>query len=96
MSILRYVTTRLGEASTWAAFAGLLAGVHVSIDLSPKSHPSMSRIRSSFASDITDRLFSAALREAYSADRDLRIDDLITAAKALEPSPSMTRHHASD
>lgn len=48
------------------------------------------------ASDITDRLFSAALREAYSADRDLRIDDLITAAKALEPSPSMTRHHASD
>ncbi len=32
MGILRYVTTRLSEASTWAAFAGLLAGVHVSID----------------------------------------------------------------
>jgi len=32
MSIPRYLTTRLGEASTWAAFAGLLAGVHVSID----------------------------------------------------------------
>jgi hypothetical protein len=32
MSFLRYVTARLGEASTWAAIAGLLAGVHVSID----------------------------------------------------------------
>jgi hypothetical protein len=32
MSILRYLTARLSEASTWAAFAGLLAGVHVSID----------------------------------------------------------------
>ena len=32
MSIPRYLTTRLSEASTWAAFAGLLAGVHVSID----------------------------------------------------------------
>ncbi len=32
MIILRYVITRLGEASTWAAFAGLLAGVHVTID----------------------------------------------------------------
>ena len=32
MSILRYVTERLSEASTWAALAGLLAGIHVSID----------------------------------------------------------------
>ena len=32
MSILRYITARLGEASTWAALAALLAGVHVSID----------------------------------------------------------------
>ena len=32
MSILKYLITRLSEASTWAAFAGLLAGVHVSID----------------------------------------------------------------
>jgi hypothetical protein len=32
MSFLRYVTARLGEASTWAAIAGLLAGVHVRID----------------------------------------------------------------
>jgi hypothetical protein len=32
MIILRYAITRLGEASTWAALAGLLAGVHVSID----------------------------------------------------------------
>jgi hypothetical protein len=32
MSILRFLTARLGEASTWAAFAGLLAGVHMSID----------------------------------------------------------------
>ncbi|HLJ19058.1 MAG TPA: hypothetical protein VKU84_02625 [Stellaceae bacterium] len=32
MSILRYLTARLSEASTWAAFAGLLAGVHVTVD----------------------------------------------------------------
>jgi len=32
MRILRYVTVRLSEASTWAALAGLLAGVHVTID----------------------------------------------------------------
>lgn len=32
MSFLRYVTARLGEASTWATIAGLLAGVHVSIE----------------------------------------------------------------
>ncbi len=32
MNFLKYVTARLGEASTWAAIAGLLAGVHVSID----------------------------------------------------------------
>ncbi len=32
MSILRYVIARLSEASTWATVAGLLAGVHVSID----------------------------------------------------------------
>ena len=32
MSILRYATARLSEASTWAALAGLLAGVHISID----------------------------------------------------------------
>ena len=32
MSILRYVAARLSEASTWAAFAVVLAGVHVSID----------------------------------------------------------------
>jgi hypothetical protein len=38
MSILRYVAARLSEASTWAAFAGLLAGVHVSIDPSLWQH----------------------------------------------------------
>ncbi|HKF71937.1 MAG TPA: hypothetical protein VKB68_09305 [Stellaceae bacterium] len=32
MSILRYIAARLSEASTWAALAALLAGVHVSID----------------------------------------------------------------
>ena len=32
MSVLRYITARLGEASTWAAFAAVLAGVHVSVD----------------------------------------------------------------
>ncbi|HTZ78698.1 MAG TPA: hypothetical protein VMC10_12345 [Stellaceae bacterium] len=32
MALFRYLVLRLGEASTWAALAGLLAGVHVSID----------------------------------------------------------------
>jgi hypothetical protein len=32
MAPLRYVVLRLGEASTWAALAGLLAGVHLNID----------------------------------------------------------------
>ncbi len=32
MAPVRYVVLRLGEASTWAALAGLLAGVHLTID----------------------------------------------------------------
>ena len=30
--MLEFLIARLSEASTWAAFAGLLAGVHVTID----------------------------------------------------------------
>jgi hypothetical protein len=30
--MLAYLIARLAEASTWAAFAGLLAGVHVTVD----------------------------------------------------------------
>lgn len=30
--MVEFLIARLSEASTWAAFAGLLAGVHVSID----------------------------------------------------------------
>lgn len=32
MTILSYLLARLGEASTYAALAGLLAALHVSID----------------------------------------------------------------
>ncbi|HUN46366.1 MAG TPA: hypothetical protein VMU85_07595 [Stellaceae bacterium] len=32
MAALRYLVLRLGEASTWAALAGLLAGAHVVVD----------------------------------------------------------------
>ena len=32
MTIASYLIKRLGEASTWAALAALLAGVHVSVD----------------------------------------------------------------
>ena len=30
--MVEFLIARLSEASTWAAFAGLLAGVHVTID----------------------------------------------------------------
>jgi len=30
--MLTFLIARLSEASTWAAFAGLLAGVHVTVD----------------------------------------------------------------
>jgi hypothetical protein len=32
MTIASYLIKRLGEASTWAAIAALLAGIHVSVD----------------------------------------------------------------
>lgn len=41
------------------------------------------------ASDITDRLIPAALRDAYSEDRALTSDDLLRHAKIMEPTPMM-------
>lgn len=41
------------------------------------------------ASDITDRLLPAALREAYSQGRELSFNDLLLQAAKLEPSPPM-------
>ena len=32
MELLKYLNARLGEASTWAAFAGLLSAAHVHVD----------------------------------------------------------------
>lgn len=32
MSLAQFLISRLGEASTWAALAGLLAGVHMTVD----------------------------------------------------------------
>jgi AAA+ superfamily predicted ATPase len=41
------------------------------------------------ASDITDRLLPGALREAYSADRELRYEDLLEQARTVKPTPRM-------
>jgi len=41
------------------------------------------------ASDITDRLLPAALREAYSQDRGLRFEDLLEQARSIKPTPRM-------
>ena len=41
------------------------------------------------ASDITDRLIPAALRDAYSEDRPLTSDDVLRHAKIMEPTPMM-------
>jgi SpoVK/Ycf46/Vps4 family AAA+-type ATPase len=41
------------------------------------------------SSDITDRLLTAALREAYTHDRALRYEDILEQARTLEPSPRM-------
>jgi len=40
------------------------------------------------ASDVTDRLIPAALRDAYAEDRPLAAEDLIRHAEAMEPTPS--------
>jgi AAA+ superfamily predicted ATPase len=41
------------------------------------------------SSDITDRLLTAALREAYTHNRALRYEDILNQARTLEPSPRM-------
>lgn len=41
------------------------------------------------ASDITDRLLPGALREAYSLDRELRLEDLLEQARSVKPTPRM-------
>jgi AAA+ superfamily predicted ATPase len=41
------------------------------------------------SSDITDRLLTAALREAYTQNRALRHEDILDQARLLEPSPRM-------
>ena len=41
------------------------------------------------ASDITDRLLPGALRQAYSLDRELRLEDLLEQARSVKPTPRM-------
>jgi AAA+ superfamily predicted ATPase len=41
------------------------------------------------ASDITDLLLPAALRETYSQDRRLRFEDLLEQARSIKPTPRM-------
>ncbi len=41
------------------------------------------------ASDLTERLLAGALREAYSHDKPLTFDDLLSQARALSPTPPM-------
>lgn len=45
------------------------------------------------ASDITDRLLPAALREAYAENRRLTADDLVRHARTMLPTPSITDGH---
>lgn len=42
------------------------------------------------ASDITDRLLPAAIREAYAENRRLTADDLVRHARTMLPTPSIT------
>ena len=48
------------------------------------------------ASDITDRLLPAALRDAYAGDRPLTADDLVSQARVMEPTPLMIGRTADD
>lgn len=41
------------------------------------------------ASDVTDRLIPAALRDAYAEDRPLKAEDLLRHAEVMEPTPLM-------
>jgi hypothetical protein len=41
------------------------------------------------ASDLTNRLFMGALREAFSQKRELKVDDLLEQANHLTPTPKM-------
>jgi len=41
------------------------------------------------ASDVTDRLIPAAVRDAYDADRPLTLDDIVRHAKEMAPTPPM-------
>jgi AAA+ superfamily predicted ATPase len=41
------------------------------------------------ASDVTDRLIPAALRDAYAEDRPLKAEDLLRHAETMEPTPLM-------
>lgn len=53
-------------------------------------HDAKKKYQATFtASDITDRLIPAALRDAYSEDRALSADDLLRHAKIMEPTPMM-------
>lgn len=53
-------------------------------------HDAKKKYRATFtASDITDRLIPAALRDAYSEDRPLTAEDLLRHAKTMEPTPMM-------
>jgi AAA+ superfamily predicted ATPase len=53
-------------------------------------HDAEKRFGATFtSSDVTDRLLPAALRDAYSGGRPLTADDLVTHAKAMEPTPVM-------
>ena len=53
-------------------------------------HDAKKKYRATFtASDITDRLIPAALKDAYSEDRPLTAEDLLRHAKIIEPTPMM-------
>jgi hypothetical protein len=68
-----------------------LAGQDLKMLVALTGHDAKSKRGATFtASDITDRLIPAALRDAYAADRPLNIQDLLRHAKVMEPTPLMT------
>jgi SpoVK/Ycf46/Vps4 family AAA+-type ATPase len=58
------------------------------VSLTGKNGPNNRSIQFT-ASDITERLLTGALREAYSQDRELKPEDLIAQARNIQPTPPM-------
>jgi len=63
------------------------------VSLTGKNGPNSQSVQFT-ASDITERLLTSALREAYSEDRQLTPEDLIAQARKMLPTPPMGQGNA--